>query len=286
MSAPLFRLPRRFDFPHCLQVLRATLAALILASMPAAAVPVDNFVLLDHTGKAQELYYGEHEAIVLMVHGNGCPIVRNAITDFKALRDEFEPKGVRFAMLNANLQDDRDTIAAEAAEWAIDVPILEDRTQLIGEALKLVRTGEVLIIDPARRELVYRGPLDDRLDYERQKKQASERYARDALRAVLADQPVAVAERDAVGCLINFPARNADHASISYTDTIAPLLQEKCAVCHRPGGIGPWAMTSYNMIRGFAPMIREVVRTKRMPPWHADPHIGQWVDDKSLSIEE
>ena len=45
-------------------------------------------------------------------------------------------------------------------------------------------------------------------------------------------------------------------------------------------------MTEYTMIRGFAPMIREVVRTKRMPPWHADPHIGQWQGDRSLSIEE
>ena len=33
-------------------------------------------------------------------------------------------------------------------------------------------------------------------------------------------------------------------------------------------------------------MIREVVRTKRMPPWHADPHIGVWKDDKSLSTEQ
>ena len=28
------------------------------------------------------------------------------------------------------------------------------------------------------------------------------------------------------------------------------------------------------MVNGFAPMIREVVRTQRMPPWHADPHYG------------
>ena len=33
-------------------------------------------------------------------------------------------------------------------------------------------------------------------------------------------------------------------------------------------------------------MIREVVRTKRMPPWHADPHVGVFKDDKSLSVEE
>ncbi len=45
-------------------------------------------------------------------------------------------------------------------------------------------------------------------------------------------------------------------------------------------------MNSYAMVQGFAPMIREVVRTKRMPPWHADPHVGQWRDDISLSPTE
>ena len=33
-------------------------------------------------------------------------------------------------------------------------------------------------------------------------------------------------------------------------------------------------------------MIREVLRTKRMPPWHADPHIGVWKNDISLTVEE
>ena len=45
-------------------------------------------------------------------------------------------------------------------------------------------------------------------------------------------------------------------------------------------------MTSYDVVKGFAPMIREVVRTKRMPPWHADPHTGVWDGDRSLSVEE
>ena len=45
-------------------------------------------------------------------------------------------------------------------------------------------------------------------------------------------------------------------------------------------------MTSYDTVKGFAPMIREVVRTKRMPPWHADPHVGVWDGDRSLTLEE
>ena len=45
-------------------------------------------------------------------------------------------------------------------------------------------------------------------------------------------------------------------------------------------------MTDYNMVRGFSLMIREVVRTQRMPPWHADPHVGQFSNDRSLSDDE
>ena len=54
------------------------------------------------------------------------------------------------------------------------------------------------------------------------------------------------------------------------------MLIDNCVTCHRTGGIGPLQMTNYDMVKGFAPMIREVVRTKRMPPWHADPHVGVW----------
>ena len=261
--------------------------ALALSAASSFAMRVDNFVLLDHKGDAHDLYYYNNSpAIVIMVQGNGCPIVRNALTDYNALREEFAANGTTFFMLNSNLQDRRETIAAEAEKYAIAVPILHDETQLIGESLDLIRTGEILVIDPKSWEIVYRGPINDRQVYERQKNEASEHYAADAIKAVLAGEPVEITKRDAIGCLINFAQKNQSHEQISYSETIAPMLQEKCVVCHTEGGLGPWAMNDYTMVRGFAPMIREVVRTKRMPPWHADPHIGVFKDDKSLSVEE
>jgi hypothetical protein len=87
------------------------LIVLAVLSGPAHALRVDNFVLLDEQGKAHELYYHKNApAIVIMIQGNGCPIVRNSIADFKALRDRFAPAGVEFFMLNSNPQDDRDSI--------------------------------------------------------------------------------------------------------------------------------------------------------------------------------
>ena len=64
------------------------------------------------------------------------------------------------------------------------------------------------------------------------------------------------------------------------------MLKDKCVACHQVGGVGPWAMTSYDMVKGFAPMIREVVRTQRMPPWHADPHYGTFEGVRALNNEQ
>ena len=178
------------------------------ACLPVAAATVDNFLLLDQRGETHELYaYRSADAVVLMVQGNGCPVVRNALTDLRAVRQRFADEDVAFLMLNANLQDDAKSIRAEAQEWGIDLPILVDETQEIGEALALTRTAEALLIDPASWTIRYRGPINDRLTYERQRKAAQHHYLADAIDAVLAGESPPVAAKDAIGCLINFPGR-------------------------------------------------------------------------------
>jgi len=163
--------------------------------LQAAVQKVDNFVLLDHTGAAQELYYDkEAEAIVLIVQGNGCQIIRSLTPDFQALQKDYEKKGVRMFMLNSNLQDTRASIAKEAEEWNLGMPVLHDTAQVIGRSLNLTRTGEVIVIDPASQQIVYRGALNDRVDYERQKKGASETYVRDVLDDMLKGRDVAYRE--------------------------------------------------------------------------------------------
>lgn len=250
---------------------------------------VDDFQLLDQDGTAHKLYYyTDAPAVVIMTQGNGCPIVRNAVHAYRDVRDQYADKGVRFFMLNANLQDTRETIKAESEEFGFDIPILVDQFQLVAEALKVTRTAEIFVIDTASRRVVYHGPVDDRLTYEIQKAEAKHTYLADALDAVIAGQPIDVAQVDAPGCLVNLPeqARRDEHAKISYANDIVPILERRCVECHQTGGIGPWAMSSYEMVRGFAPMIREVLRTDRMPPWHADPEIGHFLRDRSLEPEE
>ena len=47
--------------------------------------------------------------------------------------------------------------------------------------------------------------------------------------------------------------------------------------------MGPFAMDSYEIVKTMAPMIREALRTKRMPPFHSDTHWGKWGNDMRLS---
>ena len=238
----------------------SSIAASAWAVSPGATV--DNFRLLDHRGAAHELhYYSDMKAVVLMAQANGCDVASAAIPKLEELRNRYEARNVRVFMLNSNLKDDRASIAAMADTLGTKVPVLEDPLQLIGESLDATRAGEVFVINPVGWKLAYRGPVEQ---------------AAPVVEALAGGTPVTPAKVDVKGCAVAMPERDkrAAHAKISYSKEIAPLLVDKCVTCHRDGGIAPWQMSSYEIVKGFAPMIREVVRTQRMPPWHADPHYG------------
>lgn len=248
---------------------------------------VGDFALLDHKGVFHHLYYHAKDpqarAIVLFVQGNGCPLTRKRVPELERLRDAYAAKGVLFWMINANLQDGRSEVAKEAAEFGIDLPILLDETQLVAQALGITRTGEAIVIDPDGWRIRYRGAIDDKLSYEKEKPEGGRQYLEEALDALLAGAPIKTQVTSAPGCVVTYAEATP---AISYGDTIAPMLEAHCVQCHTSGGIGPFAMSSYEKVRGWSGMIREVLVTRRMPPWQADPHVGEFRNDFSLSTED
>ena len=69
---------------------------------------VENFRLNDQLGNSHELfYYSDHEALVFLVQGNGCPIARNASVRFHELEEMYSGKKVKFfifkLILNNNI---------------------------------------------------------------------------------------------------------------------------------------------------------------------------------------
>jgi mono/diheme cytochrome c family protein len=70
-----------------------------------------------------------------------------------------------------------------------------------------------------------------------------------------------------------------------YRDVV-PVLQQHCQSCHRPGEIGPMPLMTYQEAGAKAHEIEEAVSKRTMPPWFADPRIGHFSNDPSLTPQE
>lgn len=266
----------------------AATAALVGFSSAVESPRVENFALIDHTGKFHEFDYYRRtpgvEGVVLFIHGNGCPLVRKRVPVLKELRKEYQSKGVLFGMLNANLQDGREDVAEEAKAFKIDMPILMDTHQLVAGMLGVTRTAEALLIEPESRKIVYRGPIDDVMSYQSEKGGLAKHYLKDAIDALLSGREIAEPRVESPGCLITMDSVDLDQ--VSYSNDIGPMIKRRCVECHTKGGVGPFALSSYKKVKGWSEMMAEMVLTKQMPPWHADPHIGEFKNFGGITDEE
>lgn len=91
--------------------------------------------------------------------------------------------------------------------------------------------------------------------------------------------------------LIALPASQAtgkksSAKTVTFNKDVAPIFFKHCAECHRPGEAAPFSALSYKDARPWAKSIRENVVNREMPPWHADPHVGQWANDRRLKQSE
>lgn len=254
---------------------------------------VDNFQLTDTTRLAHELYYFKptNPVVVLMSQTNGSKVSRAAGAELSKLADAYKAKGVLFYMVNSNLGETREATAAEAKTAGFTIPVLMDERQLVGENMGVQKDGEVFVIDTKTWKVAYHGPLDDRFAKAAPNAKAKVKtaYTAQAIDSLLAGAAVATPRVDIkAGKAVAFPQREkaAEFKNISYSKTVAPILKEKCVTCHQKGGIGPFSMDSYEVVKAFSPMIRESVRTQRMPPYFADPHIGHFKNDQGLTAEQ
>jgi hypothetical protein len=76
--------------------------------------------------------------------------------------------------------------------------------------------------------------------------------------------------------------------NVTFNKDVAPILQEKCQVCHREGQMGPMSLVSYQDVRPWVRSIRNKVSTRMMPPWHLDKTVGiqKFKNDISLSDDQ
>jgi len=85
---------------------------------------------------------------------------------------------------------------------------------------------------------------------------------------------------------IGVSASGPPKASATFTKDVAPILFNRCIECHRAGEIAPMSLLTYQEVRPWAKSIRQRVVERSMPPWSADPHVGKFANDPSLSQKE
>src|SRR5215510_5986364 len=81
------------------------------------------------------------------------------------------------------------------------------------------------------------------------------------------------------------PAAKAG-AAPTFSKDVAPIVYKNCTNCHRPGEIAPMSLLTYKDARPWAKSIATQVSKGTMPPWHADPGHGQFLNDRRLTDAE
>ena len=92
----------------------------------------------------------------------------------------------------------------------------------------------------------------------------------------------------AVGVALT-PSRAAQLASaerVTFTRDIAPIIFDRCGMCHRPGGSAPFSLLTYSSVRQRATLIAAVTKSRFMPPWKAEPESGEFIGQKRLTAAE
>jgi len=236
-----------------------------VAMVAHAGERVGDFALIDNHGAFHQMsWYDDQNAVVILTHSVGVQVSENELTYLHELQSKYQQQGVVFFGLNPGLQTDRESVLADVVESGINMPVLMDDAQLVAELLGLTHVGEAVIYNPVNFELLYRGPVQERMGQ--------------VLEQILAGQDVGLSESPSSGVAIDY-ANAAQLASLSYENEIAPIIAENCASCHRDGGIAPFAMDSHLTLQGWSPMIKEVVMTKRMPPGQVDNKVGHKIVD-------
>ncbi len=87
--------------------------------------------------------------------------------------------------------------------------------------------------------------------------------------------------------LVALPAlATAQTRAVTFHEDVVPVLQKNCQSCHRPGEAAPFSMLTYRDARPWAAAMKRAVVSRKMPPWHADPSVGHFANDRRLAQAE
>jgi peroxiredoxin len=247
---------------------------------------IEDFTLNDYLGAKRAFSeWKDRQAIVVVFLGTECPLAKLYGKRLAELDREYAPQGVQIVGINSNQQDTLQEIARYAHKHGIEFPVLKDAGARVADLFGATRTPEAFVLD-GQRTVRYHGRIDDQYGVGAARNQPTRSELVDAIEAVLSGRLVAAPSTQAVGCLIGRREPSESDGAVTYAKDIAPILQARCVTCHREEQIAPFALTDYEDVAAWADTMLEVIAAERMPPWHANPDHGEFINDARMPAAE
>lgn len=230
--------------------------------------------------------WGEDRLVVVAFLGIECPLGPLYVNRLNELRDKYANQGVCFIAVNSNEHDTYEGMVEFAQ--ALNFPMLKDVGNVVADEFGATRSPEVFLLN-AGRDVIYQGRIDDQYAPGNHTKNAPTRSdLEEAIKEALRGEAVTTPFAAAVGCHIDRVKSAPVSEKTTYSKHVAPIFDAKCVECHRPGQSAPFSLLSFADASGWTGTIRDVLVSKRMPPWSAAPSAEgiHFANDRSLSDKE
>jgi peroxiredoxin len=218
--------------------------------------------------------------VVIVFLSTKCPLAQRYAERLKRLSAHHSTRGVTVIGVYANADETADDVASMAAAAGFSFPIVLDSTGYVARRLGATMTPQTFLLDQ-QMVLRYRGAIDDN----RYEDRVRHSYLASAIDALLAGRTIEPSSTPARGCTVHL-LDPADAETVTYSEHIARILQDNCQSCHRSGQVAPFTLASYDDAKRWREEIQAYTHQRLMPPWKAVSHIGEFVNDISLTDAE
>jgi AhpC/TSA family len=250
---------------------------------PGERVP--DLEVIDVEGRSASLHsLSGRRGTVLITWDRECPVSARYLPRVLELAAKYGPKGYNFVLVDVTPHGIGE--ARSDARKHQGVRTLFDSARTLATGLRARSTAESFLVD-SRGTLKYRGAIDDQYGISHQRASVGSAWLRNAMDRVAGGEDPLVSRTEASGCAMDvdaaLPARTLP---VTYHNRISRIIQSKCQVCHRVGGLGPMPLETYPQVVARRAIIEFMVGGDRMPPWSAQRDVGEWANDRSLSARE
>lgn len=214
---------------------------------------------------------------VLLFLSTDCPVAMQYTPRIVRLHEQYAKQGFTFKAVFPNALETKKGVTQymQARGYTFDSTL--DLGAERAKALGVTVVPAAVVLD-SNGKVQYLGAIDDNKDVTKSR----ESWLANAVAAVEKGARPKVTKTEAFGCVV-MPGKAApSKGKVNYAEHIAPILNEHCVSCHRPGEVAPISLIGYENAKKWSPMINQVSTARKMPPWKAVHGFGDFQDENRL----